>query len=157
MAKRSARTRKIGNRMDYYAKSKEARAEALKVADFYKEKPLRFIIDNVIKMDIEVTKSDIKTIVSKNSNDDEFNFIKNKEAKDIRGFIKKAKYEGWSKIKDGKHIESAYFVYYSKKKKRKMILCIRKIIKTGRYKPYAIVDNETFKHDVSTIKKGTPE
>ena len=60
-----------------------------------------------ITMDVEVTKSDLKTIVSKNTQDNRFNAFKNKVAQDIRGFIEKANYEGWRVVIPGKHPETA--------------------------------------------------
>ena len=44
----------------------------------------RFIVTNVITMDVEITKSDLKTIVSKNTQDNRFNAFKNKVAQDIK-------------------------------------------------------------------------
>ena len=49
-------------------------------------------------MDVEITKSDLKTIVSKNTQDNRFNAFKNKLAQDIRGFLEKAQYEGWREV-----------------------------------------------------------
>jgi hypothetical protein len=40
-------------------------------------------------MDVEITKTDLKTIVSKASRDNKFNAIKNVLAKDIRGYLEK--------------------------------------------------------------------
>ena len=50
---------------------------------------MRFVVTNVITMDVEITKSDLKTIVSKNTQDNRFNAFKNKVAQDIRGFLEK--------------------------------------------------------------------
>lgn len=47
---------------------------------------MRFIITNVITMEVEITKSDLKTIVSKASRDNKFNAIKNALAKDIPSY-----------------------------------------------------------------------
>ena len=49
-------------------------------------------------MDVEITKSDLKTIVSKNTRDNRFNAFKNKVAQDNRGFLEKSVYEGWRKV-----------------------------------------------------------
>ena len=49
-------------------------------------------------MDVEITKSDLKTIVSKNTQDNRFNAFKNKVAQDIRGFLEKSVYEGWREV-----------------------------------------------------------
>ncbi len=62
------------------------------MADSLRDNPLRFTITNGITMDVEVTKSDLKTIVSKNTQDNRFNAFKNKLAQDIRGFLEKAQY-----------------------------------------------------------------
>ena len=62
---------------DYYLESKRLRKEALEIAETYKGNPKRFSISNGIEMDIEITKSDIKTIVSKNTQDNLFNAVKN--------------------------------------------------------------------------------
>ena len=53
------------------------------MAETLKGEPLHFTITNVITMDVEITKSDLKTIVSKASRDNKFNAIKNALAKDI--------------------------------------------------------------------------
>ena len=72
---------------DYYKESKRIREEVLEQAELLKGNPLRFIITNVITMRVEITKTDLKTIVSKNVGDDKFNAIKNALAKDIPGYI----------------------------------------------------------------------
>lgn len=56
-------------------------------------------------MRVEITKSDLKTIVSKASRDNKFNAIKNALAKDIPGFLKKSEYIGWRTVKEGKYEE----------------------------------------------------
>ena len=68
---------------DYYLESKRLRKEALEIAETYKGNPKRFSISNGIEMDIEITKSDIKTIVSKNTTDNLFNTVKNAWAKNL--------------------------------------------------------------------------
>ena len=50
---------------DFYRESKRLRMEVLQMADALKEEPMRFTITNGIKMNVEITKSDLKTIVSK--------------------------------------------------------------------------------------------
>ena len=79
---------------DYYLESKRLRKEVLQMADALKSKPMRFSITNGITMEVEITKSDLKTIVSKASRDNKFNAIKNALAKDIPAFLKKADYLG---------------------------------------------------------------
>ena len=74
---------------------------------------MRFVVTNVITMDVEITKSDLKTIVSKNTQDNRFNAFKNKVAQDIRGFLEKSVYEGWREVIPGKHPETAFFAYFS--------------------------------------------
>ena len=74
---------------DYYNESRRLRAETMLMADSLRDNPLRFTVTNVITMDVEITKSDLKTIVSKNTQDNRFNAFKNKVAQDIRGFLKK--------------------------------------------------------------------
>ena len=71
----------------------------------------------------------------------------------------KAKYEGWAESGDGKHEESAYFTYYSKRLGKKVVMCFRKMKDTNKYKPYAIISSKTFDHDIKTrgIKKGIPQ
>ena len=54
---------------DYYKESKRIREEVLQQADSLIGNPLRFTITNGITMDVEITKSDLKTIVSKASRD----------------------------------------------------------------------------------------
>lgn len=63
---------------DYYIESKRYREEVLQIADTLKNNPLRFTITNVITMVMEITKSDLKTVVSKNTQDNRFNAFKNK-------------------------------------------------------------------------------
>ena len=81
---------KIRTEEDFFNESKRLRAEALILADTLKDHPLRFKIVNEIEMEVEITKSDLKTIVSKNTHDNRFNAFKNKLAQDIRGFLEKA-------------------------------------------------------------------
>ena len=52
---------------DYYNESRRLRAETLLIADTLRDNPLHFTITNGITMKVEVTKSDLKTIVSKNN------------------------------------------------------------------------------------------
>ena len=66
---------------DYYLESKRLRNEVLQLAEQLKGHPLRFIITNGITMRVEITKNDLKTIVSKNVSDNKFNAIKNALAK----------------------------------------------------------------------------
>ena len=66
--------------------------------------------------------------------------------------------KGWMPPVDGKHKESLFFAYYSRKSGKKLILCLRKMKDTGRCKPYAIISSKTFNHDIKTrgIIKGIP-
>ena len=114
---------------------------------------MHFTITNGITMDVEITKSDLKTIVSKNTQDNRFNAFKNKLAQDIQGFIKKATYEGWRETILGKHPETAYFAYFSRELGGKAYLCIRKIKNTGLFKPYAIIDQKTFEAEIPNLRK----
>ena len=68
---------------DYYLESKRLRSEVLTMAETLKGEPLHFTITNGITMDVEITKSDLKTIVSKASRDNKFNAINNALAKDF--------------------------------------------------------------------------
>ena len=138
---------------EYYIESKRLRAETLRIADGLKDNPMRFVVTNVITMVVEVTKSDLKTIVSKNTQDNRFNAFKNKVAQDIRGFIEKAVYEGWREVIPGKHPETAYFAYFSRELGGKAYLCVRKIKNTGLFKPYAIIDQNTFDAEVKSLRK----
>lgn len=52
---------------DYYIESRRLREETMRMAETLKDNPMRFVITNVITMDVEITKSDLKTIVSKNT------------------------------------------------------------------------------------------
>lgn len=96
---------------DYYVESKRIRKEVLEMAEVLKECPLRFTITNGITMDVEITKSDLKTVLGKNVRSNKFNAIKNALARDIRSYLEKAEYLGWRPIAEGKHIESVYFAY----------------------------------------------
>ena len=71
---------------DYYKESKRIKREVLQLAELLIGNPMRFTISNGITMDVEITKSDLKTIVSKASHDNKFNAIKNALAKDIPAF-----------------------------------------------------------------------
>ena len=141
---------------DYYLESKRLRKEALEIAETYKGNPKRFSISNGIEMDVEITKSDIKTIVSKNTQDNRFNAFKNKLAQDLKSFLEKAEYEGWREVIPGKHPETAYFAYFSQELGEKAYLCIRKIKNTGLFKPYAIIDQKTFDAETQNIRKEKP-
>jgi len=141
---------------DFYRESKRLRKEVLQMADALKYSPLRFTITNEITMDVEITRSDLKTIVSKASRDNKFNAIKNALTKDIPSFLKKSKYLGWRYVKDGKHEESAYFAYFDRKIGVRTILAMRKMKNGGPYKPYAIIDQYVFENSIGELQKGTP-
>lgn len=138
---------------DYYLESKRLRVEVMKMADALKDSPLRFTVTNGITMDVEITKSDLKTIASKNTQDNRFNAFKNKLAQDIKGFIEKSHYEGWREVIPGKHPETAFFAYFSRELGGKAYLCIRKIKNTGLFKPYAIIDQKTFDAEIQNLRK----
>ena len=141
---------------DYYKESKRIREEVLQQADSLIGNPLRFTITNGITMEVEITKSDLKTIVSKASRDNRFNAIKNALAKDIPGFLKKSEYIGWRTVKEGKHEESAYFAYFDRDLGVRTVLAMRKMKNHGPYKPYAIIDKFSFEATIGELKKGTP-
>ncbi|UKK48180.1 hypothetical protein L6475_13385 [Prevotella sp. E9-3] len=141
---------------DFYIESKRLRKEVLQLAERLKEHPMHFTVNNGITMEVEITKSDLKTIVSKASRDNKFNAIKNALAKDIPSFLKKAEYLGWRTILEGKHEESAFFVYFDREIGVRSILAMRKMKNGGPYKPYAIIDQHAFETTVSELKKGTP-
>lgn len=107
MAKASGNTRNNRTFRDWYAESKRIKAETLIIAESLKGNPMRFKTNNGIPMDVEMTKSDLKTIVNKATPDNKFNAIKNKLAQDIQGFINKGTYEGWRDVIEGKHPEAA--------------------------------------------------
>lgn len=138
---------------DYYIESKRIRSEVLAMAEKLKDNPLRFTISNGITMDVEITKSDLKTILSKNVRNNKFNAIKNALAKDIRGYLEKAEYLGWRPVAEGKHVESAYFAYYSRELGCKTFLCMRKLEDGNIFKPYAIIDEHTFSAGMKELKK----
>lgn len=50
---------------DFYSESKRIRNEVLRQADHMKGNPLRFSITNRITMNVEIMKSDLKTIMNK--------------------------------------------------------------------------------------------
>jgi hypothetical protein len=87
------------------------------------------------------------------SQDNRFNAFKNMLARDIKGFIEKATYEGWRSVIPGKHPETAFFAYFSRELGGKAYLCIRKIKNTGLFKPYAIIDQKTFDAEILNLKK----
>ena len=148
MAQRKPRTEE-----EYYIESKRFREETMRMADSLKDNPMRFVVTNGITMNVEITKSDLKTIVSKNTQDNRFNAFKNKVAQDLRGFLEKAVYEGWREVIPGKHPETAFFAYFSRELGGKAYLCIRKIKNTGLFKPYAIIDQKTFDAEIQNLRK----
>ena len=123
------------------------------MAETLKGHPLRFSITNVITMDVEITKTDLKTIVSKNVRDNRFNAIKNALAKDIPGYLQKAEYLGWRPVAEGKHTESAFFAYFSRELGCRTILCMRKMSGSSIYKPYAIIDEYTYNAGSADVRK----
>ena len=144
------------NSDSFYHESKKLRKEVLELADLIKNKPMRFSVTNGITMEVEVTKSDLKTIVSKNTSDNRFNVVKNMLAKDIRGFLERGVYEGWREVVQGKHPETAYFVYYSQEYDVKVYLCVRKLRATSLFKPYAMIDQSTFETESGNLRKNEP-
>ena len=58
---------KLRSEEEYYIESKRLREETIRMAEALKDNPMRFVVTNVITMDVEITKSDLKTIVSKNT------------------------------------------------------------------------------------------
>lgn len=117
----------------------------MSMADKLKGRPRRFKLHNGITMDIEITKTDLKTIVSKNTRDNKFNAIKNALARNLVGYLHKAQYIGMRTTHDGKHQETAYFAYFSRALGAKTILCVRKMNDSKYFKPYAMIDNRTYK------------
>lgn len=104
-------------------------------------------------MRVEITKTDLKTIVSKNVGDDKFNAIKNALAKDIPGYLAKAVYLGWRPVAEEKHMESAYFAYFSREWGCRTILCMRRLADGDVYKPYAIINDHTFEAAKADLRK----
>ena len=138
---------------DFYIESKRIRSEVLQMAENLKTHPMHFTIINVITMEVEITKSDLKTILSKNVRNNQFNAIKNALAKDIRGYLEKAEYLGWRPVAEGKHMESAYFAYYSREFGCKTYLCMRRLADGDIFKPYAIIDEHTFNAGINELRK----
>ena len=138
---------------EYYIESKRIRTEVLQMADELKNHPIHFTITNGITMEVEITKSDLKTVLSKNVRNNKFNAIKNALAKELRGYLQKAEYIGWRPVAEGKHQESAYFAYYSRELGCKTFLCMRKLSDGNIYKPYAIIDEHTFNAGIDQLQK----
>lgn len=138
---------------DYYKESKRLRTEVLQQAELLKGSPLHFTITNGITMRVEITKSDLKTIVSKNVGDNKFNAIKNALAKDIPGYLSKAEYLGWRPVAEGKHTESAYFAYFSRELGCRTILCMRRLADGDIYKPYAFINDHVFSTTKEELRK----
>lgn len=126
------------------------------MAEGLKNSPLRFSVSNGITMDVEITKSDLKTIVSKASRDNKFNAIKNALAKDISGYLHKSTYLGWRSVLEGKHGEAAYFAYFDRNLGARTVLVMRKMKNGGPYKPYAIIDEYVFAVTIGSLQTGTP-
>lgn len=140
---------------DWYQESQRLKIETLRIAESLKGQPIHFEIENGIRMLVEMTKSDLKTIVNKATSDNKFNALKNKFAQDIPGFIKKGQYLGWRNVIDGKHPEAAFFVYYNRQLNTKAYLCLRKM-KGGFFKPYAIINEEMFNFEKQALRKDKP-
>ena len=128
---------------EYYIESKRIRKEVLEMAEVLKEHPMRFTITNGITMDVEITKSDLKTVLGKNVRNNKFNAIKNALTKDIRNYLEKAEYLGWRPVAEGKHMESAYFAYYSRELGCKTFLCMRKLEDGNIFKPKKLRFNKS--------------
>ena len=141
---------------DYYKESKRLRLEAIQSAEKLKDRPLHFSLTNGVDMVVEITKSDIKTIVSKNTDDNRFNAVKNALAKDLQSYFRTATYLGWREVIPGKHPETAYFVYFNRTLGANTYLCVRKMKRWNIYKPYAIIDKRTFDSEVGSLHKGQP-
>ena len=141
---------------NYYAESRRLRAVVMDQAKELIANPMKFTIFNGILMNVEITNSDLRSLANKNTRDNKFNAIKNALAMDIRGYLEKAEYLGWRPTIEGKHIESAYFVYFSRELGCKTILCMRKMKEGQIFKPYAIIDQYTFNAKVSDLKNETP-
>ena len=141
---------------DYYAESRRLRAVVMDMAKGLINHPMTFSIYNGIFMNVEVTNSDLRSIANKNTRNNKFNAIKNVLAMDIQGYLEKAEYLGWRPTIEGKHIESAYFAYFSRELGCKTILCMRKMKDGQIFKPYAIIDQYTFEAGLSELQKGTP-
>lgn len=127
----------------YYRESKRLRAEVLQQAEALKGQPLRAVVENDITMEVEVTKSDLRTLVGKST-------------RDIIGYLTKAEYLGWRTVVEGKHPEAAYFAYYSRELGVRTILCMRRMADGGLFKPYAIISQQMFDAEVGNLQKGTP-
>ena len=141
---------------DYYAESKRLRAEAMANAEKLTNRPLIFKINKGFEMVVEVTKTDIKTLVSKNTPDNKFNAIKNALLRDIEGYLKKSTYVGWRNTDPEKHDETAYFSYFNRTLGANTYLCLRKMKNTNRYKPYSVESQWMFDHNKISLKKGNP-
>ena len=112
------------------------------------------LIDNGIRMEVEITKSDLRTLVGKNTRNNKFNAIKNALARDIIGYLNKAEYLGWRAVIEGKHPEAAFFAYYSRELGARTILCMRRMTDGGMYKPYAIISQQMFDAEVGNLHTG---
>ena len=140
-------------RINYYELSKQKRREALEIAEKYKNNPLEFEIHNGVDGIVQVTKSDIRTIIGKNTTDDKFNAKKNEFAKDLKSFIEKAEYMGYREVEDGKHKEADIFIYHKVVDGEDFYLCTRRLTENGIYKPYAIINKRYFDYNAKNIKK----
>jgi hypothetical protein len=156
MAKTSGGIRPIRKVVDYDKKNEQIRKETLDWANSITKKPINFRVTNGIEMDVEVSKSDIKRLVIKSTDDAKFNAIKNKLAQDVKGYIKKAKYVGWRETEPNKHFESAYFVYYNRTLGANTYLSLRRMKNSNIYKPYMIMDEKTFNANKHKIKTKMP-
>ena len=138
----------------YYRESKRLRNEVLLQAEALKGNPIRMLIDNGIRMEVEITKSDLRTLVGKSTRNNKFNAIKNALARDIIGYLNKAEYLGWRAVIEGKHPEAAFFAYYSRELGARTILCMRRMTDGGMYKPYAIISQQMFDAEVGSLHTG---
>lgn len=121
-----------------------------------KNHPLKIAVDIEHLPEITLTRSSVKTMLSKyhNKSIDRDNFILN-----IKNEMKNAKYVGWAEdeMVDGKQKHPDVLLWQYHKVMiggKQSFVCVKKT-KDGNYKPYSIETNDEFKK-IRGVKKGTP-
>lgn len=114
----------------------------------------KYEFNNGLSGKYEITRTDLRNLVyemSKSLKEDKERIILS-----VRDIIEKGEYVGWS-LPDNKHIEAAYFAYYSKDLGKRVYLGMKLLKNEKIYKPYALYDETEFLSKRGRkIEKGTP-
>lgn len=134
---------------EYWAEAKRLRELLIEKASYLKNNPITRSFSNAIEGTLEITYSDVKRLVNKNTSDNKFNAFKNVLAQDYEHIIDKGHYEGYSLPDEGHHEEAIYFAYYSRKYKANAYVVLKKMHGTKKFKLHAIEDEHTYSYRVA--------